>query len=137
MAKTPHSQYKGFRFNPWSGNQILHAATKSLHATPKTWCSQINKYFKNIFFKNWYQNIKKEVCAKEGAESQGSVQLLNCVRLFAAPNCSTPSFPVHHQLPEFVQTHVHHIGNGECKSQFPLAVDSNQQWRKEKHCSFP
>ena len=22
-------------------------------------------------------------------------------------NCSTPGFPVHHQLPEFTQTHVH------------------------------
>ena len=26
-------------------------------------------------------------------------------------NCSTPGLPVHHQLPEFNQTHVHIIGN--------------------------
>ena len=25
--------------------------------------------------------------------------------------CSTPSLPVHHQLPEFTQTHVHWVGN--------------------------
>ena len=75
--------------------------------------------------------------ANEGAESQGSVQLLSCVRLFVTPNCSTPSFPVHHQLPELVQTHVHQISDGECKTQLPLAVDSNQQWRKEKHLLFP
>ena len=24
-------------------------------------------------------------------------------------DCSTPGFPVHHQLPELTQTHVHHI----------------------------
>ena len=26
-------------------------------------------------------------------------------------NCSTPGFPVHHQLPESTQTHVHQVGN--------------------------
>ena len=25
------------------------------------------------------------------------------------PHCSTPGFPVHHQLPEFTQTHVHQL----------------------------
>ena len=28
MARTPHSQRWGHRFNPWSGNQIPHAATR-------------------------------------------------------------------------------------------------------------
>ena len=26
-------------------------------------------------------------------------------------NCSTPGFPVHHQLPELTQTHVHRVGD--------------------------
>ena len=26
-------------------------------------------------------------------------------------NCSTPSLPVHHQLPEFTQTHIHQVGD--------------------------
>ena len=26
-------------------------------------------------------------------------------------NCSTPGFPVHHQLPELPQTHVHRVGD--------------------------
>ena len=26
-------------------------------------------------------------------------------------DCSTPGFPVHHQLPEFTQTHVHQVGD--------------------------
>ena len=26
-------------------------------------------------------------------------------------NCSTPGLPVHHQLPEFTQTHVHQVGD--------------------------
>ena len=32
VAKTPHSQWRGPGFNPWSGNEIQYAATKSLHA---------------------------------------------------------------------------------------------------------
>ena len=27
-------------------------------------------------------------------------------------NCSVPGLPVHHQLPEFTQTHVHWVGDG-------------------------
>ena len=26
-------------------------------------------------------------------------------------DCSTPGFPVHHQLPELAQTHVHRVGD--------------------------
>ena len=28
-----------------------------------------------------------------------------------AMNCSMPGLPVHHQLPEFIQTHVHQVGD--------------------------
>ena len=31
----------------------------------------------------------------------------SCPTLCDPMNCSTPGFPVHHQLPEFAQTHVH------------------------------
>ena len=30
-----------------------------------------------------------------------------CLTLCDPMNCSTPGLPVHHQLPEFTQTHVH------------------------------
>ena len=36
-----------------------------------------------------------------------SVQLLSRVRLCDPMSCSTPGLLVHHQLPEFTQTHVH------------------------------
>ena len=37
-----------------------------------------------------------------------SAQLLSHVQLFCNPmDCSTPGFPVHHQLLELAQTHVH------------------------------
>ena len=38
------------------------------------------------------------------------VQSLSHVQLFATPmDCSTPGLPVHCQLPEFTQTHVHWV----------------------------
>ena len=40
-----------------------------------------------------------------------SVQLLSHVQLCDPMNCSTPGLPVHHQLPEFTQTHVHRVGD--------------------------
>ena len=36
-----------------------------------------------------------------------SVQFSSCLTLCDPMNCSTPGLPVHHQLPEFTQTHVH------------------------------
>ena len=35
----------------------------------------------------------------------------SCPTLCHPMNCSTPGLPVHHQLPEFTQTHVHRVGD--------------------------
>ena len=61
------------------------------------------------------------------------IQLLSHVRLFqfssvaqSCPtlcdhmNCSTPGLPVHHQLPEFTQTHVHRVSDA-IQPSHPLA----------------
>ena len=44
-----------------------------------------------------------------------SVQFISVTRSCLTPcdpmNCSTPGLPVHHQLPEFTQTHVHRVGD--------------------------
>ena len=34
----------------------------------------------------------------------------SCPTLCSPMDCSTPGFPVHHQLPELAQTHVHRVG---------------------------
>ena len=43
--------------------------------------------------------------------SPSSVQLLSHVQLCDSMDCSTPGFPVHHQLPELTQTHVHRVSD--------------------------
>ena len=44
-------------------------------------------------------------------EFSQSVQLLSRVRFCDPMNRSMPGLPVHHQLPEFTQTHVHQVGD--------------------------
>ena len=35
----------------------------------------------------------------------------SCPTLCDPMDCSTPGFPVHHQLPELAQAHVHRVGD--------------------------
>ena len=52
---------------------------------------------------------------ESGSLSPLSVQFSSvaqsCLTLCNPLNCSTPGFPVHHQLPELTQTHVHRVGD--------------------------
>ena len=42
---------------------------------------------------------------------QSSSVAQSCPTLCDPVDCSTPGFPVHHQLLEPTQTHIHHIGD--------------------------
>ena len=53
----------------------------------------------------------------------GSAQLLSHVRLCNSMNPSTSGLPVHHQLPEFSQTHVHRVGDA-IQPSYPLLSPS-------------
>ena len=43
--------------------------------------------------------------------SQFSSVCQSCLSLCNPMDCSTPGLPVHHQLPELAQTHVHRVGD--------------------------
>ena len=47
----------------------------------------------------------------------------SCPTLCDPMNCSTPGLPVHHQLPEFTQTHLHQVG-GAIQPSHPLLYPS-------------
>ena len=53
-------------------------------------------------------------------------QLLSCVEHYEFMDCSTLCFPVLHCLPEFIQTHVHGIGDAiqPCHPLSPLSPPS-------------
>ena len=47
-------------------------------------------------------------------------------------DCSTPGFPVHHQLPEFTQTHVHRVGDA-IQPSHPLSSPSPPAFNLSQH----
>ena len=47
----------------------------------------------------------------------------SCPTLCDPMNLSTPHLPVHHQLPEFTQTHVHRVGDA-IQPSHPLSFPS-------------
>ena len=51
-------------------------------------------------------------------------------------HCSTPGLPVHHQLPEFIQTHVHRVGDA-IQPFHPLSSSSAPAPDPSQHQSFP
>ena len=58
------------------------------------------------------------------------VQSLSRVQLFA--DCSTPGFPVHHQLPELTQTHLHRVGDA-IQPSHPLLSPSPPSFNLSQH----
>ena len=53
---------------------------------------------------------KKKAKYTKPSQHIGSVAQ-SCLTLCDPLNCSTPGLPVHHQLPELAQTHVHWVGD--------------------------
>ena len=60
----------------------------------------------------------------------------SCLTLCNTMNRSTPGLPVHHQLPEFTQTHVHRVGD-VIQPPHPLLSPSPSAPNPSQHQSFP
>ena len=54
-------------------------------------------------------NAGKEIRLIDSVQFSSVAQ--SCLTLCDPMNCSMPGHPVHHQLPEFTQTHVHWVGD--------------------------
>ena len=75
--------------------------------------------------------------------SQFSLVTQSCLTLCDPMDCSMPGLPVHHQLLEFTQTHVHCVGDAiqpshPLSSPFPSAFNLSQhqglfQWVSSSH----
>ena len=56
----------------------------------------------------------------------------SCLTLCNSMNCSTPGLPVHHQLPESTQTHVHWVSDA-IQSSHPLLSPSPPAFNLSQH----
>ena len=59
----------------------------------------------------------------------------SCLTLCDPMNCSTPGLPVHHQLPEFTQTHVHWVSDA-IQPSHPLSSPSPPAPNPSQHQSL-
>ena len=59
----------------------------------------------------------------------------SCPTLCDPMNRSTPGLPVHHQLPEFTQTHVHRVGDA-IQPSHPLSSPSPPAPNPSQHQAF-
>ena len=78
------------------------------------------------------------VFSNDSVFSQLSVQFSSvpqsCLTLCDPMNLSTPGLPVHHQLPEFTQTHVHRVGDAIQPSHPLLSLNSSHEVAKVLEC---
>ena len=101
----------------------------------KRWCDYITEVScSNIsylwFIKIWFVDKPNKIVF--GVIICCSVNR-SCLTLCDPVDCSTPGFPVHHQLPEFTQTHAHWVGDAiqpshPLLSPFPSAFNFSQRW---------
>ena len=119
--------------NYWSGEK-----KKKLKNRQKMW-----KIFSLKTFK-WQISRWKDI---QYHQTFSSVQLSSvtqsCPNLCNPMDCSMPGLPVHHQLPEFTQTHVHWVGDAiqpshPLSSPSPPALNLSQhqglfQWVSSSH----
>ena len=59
----------------------------------------------------------------------------SCLTLCDPMNCSTPGLPVHHQLPEFTETHVHRVSD-VIQPSHPLSSPSHPAPNPSQHQSL-
>ena len=65
--------------------------------------------------------------------SQCSSVTQSCLTLYYPMDCSTPDFPVYHQLLEFAQTHVYRVGDAiqpSCPLSSPSSPNFNLSWHQ-------
>ena len=101
----------------------------------------VEKAFDKIQHPFMIKTLQKE--GIEGTSDQMRSVAQSCPTLCDPMNRSTPGLPVHHQLPEFTQTHVHRVRDAiqpshPLSSPSPLAPNPSQhqslfQWVNSSH----
>ena len=79
-----------------------------------------------------YLNKTNDTYDKVTANIISSAQSLSRVRLSDPMDCSKPGFPVHHQLPELTQPHVHSVGDA-IQPSHPLSSPSLPTFNLSQH----
>ena len=85
-----------------------------------------------LVFKLWKYDTFTGDLEKEQVTYQFSSVAQSCPTLCNPMNCSTPDFPVLHQLPELAQAHVHWVGDA-IQLSHPLSSPSPSAFNLSQH----
>ena len=83
----------------------------------------------------WSGSTDSKSLDNQRTNPQFSSVAQSCPTLCDPMNCSTPGLPVHHQHPEFTQTHVHRVGDA-IQPSHPLSSPSPPVPNPSQHQSL-
>ena len=110
-------------------------------APPIFWLNKANlnsEHFSFALRKEYiFKNKQKPLCIHYPSHFQCEIGQFSsvtqsCSILCDPMDCSTPGFPVHHQLPKFTQTHVHRVGDA-IQPSHPLSSPSPPAFNLSQH----
>ena len=122
--------------------------TEPLHSshTHYKWCSKFSEPGFNstwtVKFQMFNLDLEKAeepeiklLTSVQSSSVQSSSVAQSCLTLCDPMNCSTPGLPVHHQLPEFTQIHVHWVSDA-IQPSHPLSSSSPPAPNPSQHQSL-
>ena len=97
-------------------------------------CEVIIRCFLRCFSNNILWNKKSSRCRElwNFIDTGLSSVAQSCLTLWDPMDCSTPGFPVYHQLPELAQTHVHWVSDA-IQPFHPLLLSSPSAFNLSQH----
>ena len=121
VVRTPCFHCREWEFNPWPGTEILQAARHGQNMKKKECSSTI------------YNKPRRVQAAMRGVLTQSvSSVAQSCPTLWDPMDSSTPGLPVHHQLLEFTQAHVHQVSDA-IQPSHPLPSPSPPAFNLSQH----
>ena len=100
-------------------------------ACPRVW-TRICKLFKLFSRAKGNSQFRRKSMPLRWQFSSGSSVAQSCQTLCNPMDCSTPGLPVHHQLTEFTQIHVHGVGD-TIQPSHPLSSPSLPAFNLSQH----
>jgi len=118
-----------------TNKDLLYSTGNSAHCYVAAWMSGVF-WGKWIHVYVWLSPFSVHLKLSHFYLAIGSVQFSSvaqsCPILCDPVNRSTPGLPVHHQLPEFTQTHIHRVGDA-IQPSHPLSSPSPPALNLSQH----